>query len=514
MTASSGARARTRVAIAGDAISSLARSAARRPALVIIPLGMIAVGVAGRYQLGTKSLWFDEAFAITVAAQDWPTLWRTLWGPNIAGNMLAYHVLQHFWLSLGSSEGVFRSLSVVFAVATVPPLYALTARLFDNWAAGAAVLLLAVNAFFVQYAQEARSYAALAFMAVLSSLLLLRALDHPTRLRWAMYTAAAILAVYTHYFATLLLLAHLVAILVRRPRASLRTVVATFGAIGVAGLPLLNAALAQGLGFAWVPPLSVDYALDVLQRLIGGSSDGELPAAGFAVVCGSGILLTLARRRWRWEWSYAALLAIGPICAALALSLARPSFVSRYLIVALPGMIVVAGASLSVLRPRRLGAGGVIALMLLAGWSLQGWYTGVPKEDWRAAVQYVSTHAHRGDWLIAYPSFTRLPIDYYLGRQPVDAGIRPLFPTPDWGDYFPGDHEGSGFSDAISRISGSRERVWVMYRYIPPDPETSDGKALALVTQGKPFVKRMRFALVEVRLYEFARTSLPVHIGR
>ena len=60
---------------------------------------------------------------------------------------------------------------------------------------------------------------------------------------------------------------------------------------------------------------------------------------------------------------------------------------------------------------------GAVALIVLTIDNLLGWYTIIPKEGWREAVAYVTSHAKPGDVLIAYPNYVRLPVDYYMQRQ-------------------------------------------------------------------------------------------------
>jgi mannosyltransferase len=79
--------------------------------------------------LGNKSLWFDETYSITVA-RDWPNIWPVMLRYN--AHMWFYYTLLHFWLKIGESEFIVRSLSVVFAVATIPVVYALGTRLFGS----------------------------------------------------------------------------------------------------------------------------------------------------------------------------------------------------------------------------------------------------------------------------------------------------------------------------------------------------------------------------------------------
>src|SRR5205085_10443243 len=97
-----------------------------------------------------------------------------------------YHLLLRAWSALGTSEFALRSLSTVFAVLTLPALYCVGRRLFDGRIAATAVVLLAVNGYFVGWAREVRMYSLLAFASTVATLCLLRAIEQPDRwVRWA-----------------------------------------------------------------------------------------------------------------------------------------------------------------------------------------------------------------------------------------------------------------------------------------------------------------------------------------
>ena len=140
----------------------------------------VSVLALGFLFLGRKSLWLDEAFSVAAARLSWGDLFALLWDSQ--ANAGLYYVLLHPWLVFGEDEFAVRSLSVLFAAATVPVFYALAARLFDRPTAVVASVLLALNASFVAHAQEARTYALVVFLAVLSSYLLLLLLERRTPL--------------------------------------------------------------------------------------------------------------------------------------------------------------------------------------------------------------------------------------------------------------------------------------------------------------------------------------------
>jgi len=142
--------------------------------LVLITLVAALLRLHG---IASKSLWLDEGISVEIARLPWRQFFYVLRHREI--NMSLYYVLLHFWLALGSTEGFIRGLSVLFSVATVPALYALGARLFGRVAGLLAAWLLAINAYHIRYAQEARSYALVVFIATLATWLLVRNLQEP-----------------------------------------------------------------------------------------------------------------------------------------------------------------------------------------------------------------------------------------------------------------------------------------------------------------------------------------------
>src|ERR1700737_4349856 len=161
-------------------------------------------------------------------------------------------------MTFGSSEGFVRGLSVLFSVATVPVIFFLAARLFDRRAALLAALLLAINAFHIRYAQEARSYAMLVFFAVLATWLFARNLQEPSSAHWGIYAAVCALATYSHFFGGLLLPAHAISLLSWRDeipwRKYVRSLLVYGGLISPISISLLILPPFTP-PVPWVPPL-------------------------------------------------------------------------------------------------------------------------------------------------------------------------------------------------------------------------------------------------------------------
>ena len=97
--------------------------------------------------------------------------------------------------------------SLLAGVATVPLVYVLGRADGGRAAALAGTALFALSPFAIFYASEARAYALMTLLVVLSTLSLLRALETNDRRWWAAFTLLPAAAMYAHYTAVFVLAA-------------------------------------------------------------------------------------------------------------------------------------------------------------------------------------------------------------------------------------------------------------------------------------------------------------------
>ena len=173
---------------------------------LFVGLVTLVAAILRFHALTTKSFWLDEGISVEIARLPWSQFLFVL--RHREANMALYYLLLRFWLMMGSTEGFIRGLSVLFSVATVPLLYALGTRLFGRATGLLAAWLLAINAYHIRYAQEARGYALVVFFSVLAGWLLVRNLQEPSAAHWRTYAAACALAAYSHFFGALVVIAH------------------------------------------------------------------------------------------------------------------------------------------------------------------------------------------------------------------------------------------------------------------------------------------------------------------
>ena len=314
----------------------------------------------------------DEAVSLRMATVGWDRFSeRVLEGEQLFGAF--YYALLRVWSAIGTDPVTIRLLSVFLAVATIPVLYLLARRLFDGRVAAAAVGMLAINPFFIRYAQEARAYTLVLFLITLASYLLLRALERVGLGRWLAYGLAAAAAVFAHLFAVFVLLVHLGAMVQRRPPKHAFLVMA---ALAASVVPFAILVGLFGPPRSFIPPITLRWFGGTLDAVAGGIMPWP-PVHGLAY----GLLAGVAVYRWRPISPIVFCVAwmVVPIALAAAISLAKPIFLSRYLIVILPAWVMLAAVGVMSNRGRSpLAIASAIVLLVLAAQALAWWYFGQP----------------------------------------------------------------------------------------------------------------------------------------
>jgi len=255
--------------------------------LLLLSMGLVAV--LGFYSIADKSLWLDEAFSVALARLDWSELWRVITVRE--ANMGLYYLLFHYWVQLGTGEFAVRSLSAITAIVSIAPVYGIGARLFGVNTGITASLLLALNAFFIQHAQEARGYALGLLLTATSAYFFLKAIDKPSVKSWGAYAAIGALSVYARFFGAWVIAANFVSGLALRGSAQKKNLVLSNPIIVILISPLLARILipnAHGSHLGWLATPS----LRTLAHFFSAFTwyGGRILIIVYAVVCGYALL--------------------------------------------------------------------------------------------------------------------------------------------------------------------------------------------------------------------------------
>ncbi len=168
-------------------------------ALALIALTVLALALR-LYRLTAQSLWTDEIFTalfsapyktlaeVSAAALSTPLPTPPLW----------------FWLNhsfqelLGAHDAVVRLPSVLLGVLGVPAMFLTARTLFDRSSALIAAAMLALSPIHIFVSQEARYYAAIVFLSLLSLYFLHQGIHRPEKRWWVGFTIVTLLSTAVH----------------------------------------------------------------------------------------------------------------------------------------------------------------------------------------------------------------------------------------------------------------------------------------------------------------------------
>jgi len=397
-------------------------------------LGIMSLtALLGFLFLGNKSIMHDEAVSIAIAQADWPTLWQII--SRFEVNMGLYNALLHLWINLGGSEFVIRSLSVVFSILTVPAMYQLGNQLFNRRAGLLAALLMVVNSFFIRFAQQARGYSLLLLLVTMSSLLLVMAVRRPSKRVWAAYIIVSSLAMYTHVYAAFVLAAQAISLIfLRRREIPWKGLAVSAVAIALLIFPLLFYYLTANptnLDYAKEPALGFIYG--VFLAITGGS---HIVVTAYFIPCF--IIFIYAIKQWlaaRFSletWRYGLLLVwlAAPVIIAFGISQFKPIFFSRYFIICLPALVLL--ASQGIWRIHRLWSWVLIAFLLASsGYQTYQWYAAQAQEEWRESSSYVLSQTEENDVIVFYTPSCSNAFNYYRDMAGTTVEIPVMEPYYD-----------------------------------------------------------------------------------
>lgn len=476
---------------------------------------LILATVLRLYQIGQRSLWFDEAISALSVRFNWQLILSQRIDP-LAPPL--YYLLLHFWMlalaGIGapSNEVVLRSFSAVWSVAAIGPVYALGQHMFNRKTGIVAALLMALLPFQITYAQEARSYSLVIFCSAFMLWALVRALDYDRGRDWLSVFVISALGLYINYILALpLIVFHIYALFLPTRWRLVRRLLLVDAALAMSLLPLVPDLLQQSqqlsaAAYKLARPTLLT-PLVTFTFLQFGYVTESIILTGFALFVTLAILILLmlpvirqvSRRRMDGRTLLLLEILLPPFIMVVLSFLIQPVYYDRWFAFITPALAIFVAQGISA-RPTGLYRVLLLALFGLTIIRLTGYYTqpDQSRPPFREASAYIVAHAQPGDVVLhlhdsTYPSFRFYApeIQACLWQDDVAGWLVPAA----W-KWF-----GARCSD-LSVLFEGHARIWVMSL-----PDTLDDSRRALESQIEaryPKVGEMRFDNVAVALYAAA----------
>jgi hypothetical protein len=430
-------------------------------------------------------------------------------------------------------------------------MYGVGKQLFRSPLAGLlAALFVAVSPLHIWYAQEVRMYTLLTFLCLLSGYLLLLVVESSQQsgssafswevwALWAGYVLTSVAAIYTHYFAFLVLGSQAFYVLLVwwgrgfRPHRLVAGGIASGVSISLAYLPWLPHFLTRwGADVSyWPGRLKLpEVLLDIAVFFVGGESVSE--PVGAILALGSVLVLAVCYVAAAWHQrpregsvrargegqpqstslyplSFLLLNFLIPPILILALAYGSPKFNARYVMLSHPPLLLIYAGGLAALWQRRSSYWGnlvraeiaSVLLVFLLGVSAYANYNAYTdptytRADFRGAARHVAEHIGPGEAVILTSGHMYPIFDYYAPN--VERYLLPDSPTLDTTrtlDY--------SIAAQLNDWLAHRDGVWVvLWQDEVVDPVGYLTTMLGAAGELQPDVPA--FAQLEVRHYALA----------
>jgi len=383
-----------------------------------------------------SGLWYDEIVTLVLSAR-LPVDRIVTEFPGVNAHPL-YSLLAHATMAMvGESAWALRLPACLFGIGAVWLVYVLGAQLMSRAEAWAATAFLATSYHHIWFSQNARGYTLMAFLALWSTLLLLRAGRTGRRGDYAAYSLVCVAGVYTHLTMAFVVAGHAVVVLggrlVRwRPLAGQPVGPALAAWIGAAVISVaIYLPYASGLTAVMVGSdapreaaevATASWALgEAVRSLLSGS--GVLAALAGAALAGLGALSLLRRAPY-----ITALLVMPAVVTLVAIvALGQPLRPRFFFFLSGAGAIFVGrgiGLAVAALAPPALRrsltgvtTGVVVCTLLLVAASVPalGRNYALPKQDFDGAVRLLDAEEASGA-VIAAAGPACLPFEQYYEK--------------------------------------------------------------------------------------------------
>jgi len=381
-------------------------------------IALIALSVFVRTRAIGGSFWMDEGLSVGISSHaltDIPGVLRQDGSPPL------YYLLLHVWMdAFGRSETAVHWLSLTAALLTIPSAMWAGWSLWGKRAGYVGAVLCALVPFLTAYGEEARMYALMALLALLTSAFFLHAFVYRRRGYIAAFAVGQALMLYTHSWGiffgvgAFLSLAYLWWVAPGEQRRGLvRDGLLAFGGAAVLYLPWVPTLLYQTghTGAPWANKPRLGVPVQIARDVFGGFG----PAVGLLLVGGFGLAILLGARRARGDrerQSVFVLAGIAVVTLGLAwlLSQISPAWASRYFAAMVGPLLLLLALGLA-----RVGRLGIIALVVIcAFWVKPTQFVDGYKSDVRDIGAEVGGQMRAGDLvLVGQPEQTPL-VWYYM----------------------------------------------------------------------------------------------------
>ncbi|HMR39927.1 MAG TPA: glycosyltransferase family 39 protein [Ignavibacteria bacterium] len=387
------------------------------------------------YGIEDKNLWFDEVYSWKLSRYNLTDI-VSLTSGDIHPPL--FYILLKFWTGIFSDSIVsMRMLSAFFGVLSILFLYKLS-KIFlkNNIQIFFVVLIYMVSPLNIFYSQEVRMLNLNLFLCLGSVYYFFKFSENQNFKTGSIYVFFSVLAIYTHYFALLIIFSQLVIAISNyffngKDRKSLFRSLKYLFTIFIFYIPWISVFIGQVTkGQPWRTEQSIrqvgknllDYFKDIFFSSYFTFESNALMI--FASIFSIFILLFLVysfirilneRSFFSSKINMVLLIFLIPLAIALIISFRQSIVLSRYLSIILPYLfIVLVYFIFKQFKPKAAYSLCIFLILVSCYGTYINYNNKFKNNDYRKIISYLEKNYSAGDVIIAEPHFMGWSIDYYV----------------------------------------------------------------------------------------------------
>ena len=391
--------------------------------LLVVVAAVLRVWYIGKTDLGG-----DESFSLYMALQTVPDLVKMLCQGD---NPPLWELLLHYWVKLfGISEVSIRTLSLIFSVLTVIPLYIAGEKYFHRFAGIAAALCYCFSTFSIYMAHECRVYSLIGFCTASSVLLFLSVVHQPKPYKFVLLTLVNLMLMYGHYLSVwIIVMEFLIALGIKPVRQKIwKPYLIHAASLIVLFAPMFPVLFTRffdsGVNGTWIAKTtSLEALYDFLWRMCNVPVTTVL---AIILLVSPFVLLIVRITKKQYAFGNVTILTllwVVPLLVSFVLSFFTGFFLDRYFYFLFPVFYLSVAAYCVFLFPKRkvLGAGLMAVFVLAMGLScspnsstkrFSGWHSEV-----KPIVNQLVNAKENEHALVILPEYFDKQFTYYLDEN-------------------------------------------------------------------------------------------------
>lgn len=440
----------------------------RNKALIIIIFISLILQL---YTINRSSLWMDETTSVIDAKEP---VKKILFDPNWKDQVPLYRLILHFWIIVfGETEFALRLFSVLFGVISVLMLYQLTKVMLSRKVALLASFFLSINTLFIKHAQEAGKYTLFIVLSLLTVYFVFQVLKREEKKRkvWLLFIITSLLNMYTHIFASFILLAEIIYLILFLKKKEIDKLIVSLIIILVLYLPIIiGIVISVSFRSQYHPDLGIASSfLSYIKEIIISFSGNVGLTIIFSILIINALIWSFKTEK-KLFWLFT-LLNIIPILCVYALKNIIMDIQVRHFIFLLPIYLLFAAYGVVCIQKKLFSFLTLSLVIVISIPSLNNYYNRSTLQ-WDIAVNFIKDNFQDEDIIVA-SWWTENIVKYYSDLPYIKL-------------------------EDIKRISDVKyKRIWLAYRENYPTSE----EIKSFISMSKCEIKTMKsFGMIKVYL--------------